>query len=513
MFDEAIGTLRRLVELAPHDISAPIRKVIALASLRRFEDARQAFIDAREQDPTAFAQHVQRVAAGVEPDIALSPENIYFWQCHRAQGRCEWKEWEACAHEMRHLPDTARLEPAAAFIAFHQAIDGQERLRIAKAVAAPIERDFPSLREPSKSFHSKIRLGILSPDLREHLNGYLLLPLVQLADRDLFEVFAYSLARDDGSAIRKDIAASTDQFRDLSDTSNADAADLIRSDGVDILIDAGGHTVGSRFAIVARRPARIQVNYLGFPGSLGSSRVDYAIVDRVVGIDPSEWIESLVCLPHTYFLYDFRASVPEHPISRSAYGLPDNAFVFCAFHKAEKISPDLFELWVRVLGQVPSSVLWFLAQPDAARRNLEREAKARGIDAARLVFAPFDPRDRYLARQRLGDLMLDAIHHSAMTTACDAMAAGLPVLTIPGNAMASRAGESLARAAGVPEMVARDKDDYVEKAVFLAQNSEELQRIRQKLLARTGPLFDTVGRVRELEQAFLEMWRRHEQRH
>lgn len=295
--------------------------------------------------------------------------------------------------------------------------------------------------------------------------------------------------------------------------SDAEAAATIRNDDIDVLIDVAGHTTGGRFAITAQRPARLQALYLGFPGSLGSNRVDHVIVDRIVGGNPDEWTESPIFLPHTYFLYDFRQPPPPVDLPRSHYGLRDDNFVFCAFHKAEKISPDALALWVQILKRVPASVLWFLSLPDAARRNLRREAEKHGVDPARLNFAPFDPRERYLARQRLGDLMLDAIHHSAMTTACDAMAAGLPVLTIPGDAMSSRAGESLARAAGVPEMVVRDEHTYVDRAVFLAQNPQELLRIRQKLLARTGPLFDTAGRVRELEEAFLEMWRRYQQRH
>jgi predicted O-linked N-acetylglucosamine transferase (SPINDLY family) len=252
------------------------------------------------------------------------------------------------------------------------------------------------------------------------------------------------------------------------------------------------------------------VQYLGFAGSLGSKRIDYAIVDRVVAPDAGEWAEALVYLPSTYYLYDFRENLPTRPLSRGEYGLPEKAFVYCAFHKAEKISPDTFDLWMRILRQVEDSVLWFLALPDEATANLRAAARTHGVNPARLHFAPFESRERYLGRQRLGDLMLDAIHHSAMTTACDALAAGLPVLTLRGKSMASRAGESIVRAAGLPELVAPDANAFVDYAVRLARDASSLAALRQRLAAnRLGaPLFDTTARVRELERAFLQIYER-----
>jgi len=511
-FSSALECLRQLERLSPLDVSVPIRQGVANASLHRFDEAKACFADARARDQRAVTSYLERIAPGADPNLLLSPQNLYFWQLQRAQTRCDWSSWNASVTYVREMRAPIRLEPAAAFVALHLPLSGIERCQIATLVTSDIETRFAQMPLPPSRKRPTIRIGILSPDLREHLNGYLLLPLFELADRRSFELFAFSLAADDGSAIRAKLASSADQFFDVSDMSDSDAAALVRECDIDILIDVGGHTTGGRFAIMAQRPARVQAQYLGFPSSLGSSRIDHVIADRIVGCDPAEWIEDLVFLPHTFFLYDFRAPEPSAQMARGDYALPDEAFVFCAFHKTQKISPDVFDLWMRILSRVPSSVLWLLSPSDAARRNLRREAEARGVSSARLFFAPFDPRDRYLARLRLGNLMLDAFHHSAMTTACDAMAAGLPVLTIPGNAMASRGGESLARAAGVPEMVARDKEDYVEKAVYLAQHPKDLQRIRQKLLARTGPLFDTAGRVRELEKAFLEMWRRYEQR-
>ncbi|MGH8664518.1 MAG: tetratricopeptide repeat protein [Burkholderiales bacterium] len=506
-FDDALSAITAAERLSPGDVGSLLRRGAALASLRRFPVARACFVEALEINESAVTAYVQRIAPGSRLDFMLSPQNLFFWQCHLAFQRCDWSSWQACAEELRRLPSTpdVTVEPAIAFIAFHLPLNGRERLAVARHVAKGIEAKAPVLAPAAAQSEGRIRLGILSPDLREHLNAYLLLPLFELLDRERFELYAYSLAPDDGSPVRAALLGAADVFQEINEFSDDGAAAAIRANKIDLLVDAGGHTTGGRFGITARRPAHVQALYLGFAGSLGSARVDHAIGDRVVWGSQDEWAESPAFLPHTYYLYDFREPVPDVPVSRRDYGLPEDTIVFCAFHKAEKISPDAFALWMRILAAVPGSVLWHLALPAAAQRNLAHEAGRLGVDPARLIFAPFDPRDRYLARQRLGHLMLDAIHHSAMTTACDAMAAGLPVLTLRGAAMASRAGESLACAAGVPELVASDRAKFVEKAVSLASKPAELARLRDVLLARTGPLFDTAGQVRELETVFLGM--------
>jgi len=514
-FDDALSAIDAAERLAPGEVGNLLRRGAALACLRRFSEARTSFSKAREISASAVADFVQRIAPGSSLEFMLSPENLFFWQCHLAFQRCDWSSWQACAEELRRLPSTPEVsvEPAVAFISFHLPLSGQERLAVARHVARAIEAKKPVLSPAPRGSGGRIRVGILSPDFREHLNAYLLLPFFQLLDRERFELFAYSLVPDDGSPARAALAAAADVFRQIHDCPDDEAAAAIRADQVDILIDAAGHTTGGRFAITAQRPARVQVLYLGFAGSLGSTRVDFAIADRTVWGSQEEWAESPAHLPHTYYLYDFRDPVPDVPVSRQDYGLPGDGFVFCAFHKTEKISPDAFALWMRILARVPRSVLWLFALPATALHNLRLEASRLDVDPSRLIFAPFDPRDRYLARQRLGDLMLDTIHHSAMTTACDAMAAGLPVLTLRGSAMASRAGESLARAAGVPELVAPDHAMFVERAVSLASKPAELARLRSVLLGRTGPLFDPAGRVRELETAFLRMLQGAEARH
>jgi predicted O-linked N-acetylglucosamine transferase (SPINDLY family) len=259
----------------------------------------------------------------------------------------------------------------------------------------------------------------------------------------------------------------------------------------------------------------VQALYLGFSGSLGSRRMDYVIADRTV-LPPEDalfWSEHPVYLPHTWFLYDFREPAAALPRSeRARYGLPPDAFAFSAFHRAEKIEPESFELWMRILKQAPGSVLWLYADEGRVRENVRAEAARRGVDPRRLVFAMREPRAAYLARFALADLLLDSLQHNATTTACDAFSVGVPLLTVRGRTFTSRIGESLLRAAGLPELVAPDREAYVAQAVALAANRARLKGYRDRLVARAGPLFDTAGRVRELEEVLLKMWREHERR-
>jgi predicted O-linked N-acetylglucosamine transferase (SPINDLY family) len=287
----------------------------------------------------------------------------------------------------------------------------------------------------------------------------------------------------------------------------------IRRDEIDILVDTGGYCEGARFEIVAARPAPLQVLYLCFASTLGSDRVDYTILDSIVA--PSEhrafWSEQIVELPDTYFLYDFRSTVPDLPLTRAEYGLPADGFVLCAFHKGEKIDPDTFSLWARILRGNDRAVLWLLGDRPKVADNLRRAAKDHGIDPARLVFAGREPWDRYMARLRLADLFLDAVHHNAIVTACDSLAVGLPVLTLHGKTCTTLSAESLLRAGGLEDLVADNEKDYLRRAGNLIADPLSLARMRSRIAEarrQNAPLFDTAGRVRQLEAAFTEMWRR-----
>ena len=504
-YDEALLELDWVLARDPGFIEALVQRGIALACLRRLPEAQADLDQARARSPETVRKLLERVASAGDADVVLSARNIFLARRYRAQGECDWSGWDDYVAEFRKAAsaDDYPIEPAVSFMAFHVPLSGAERKGVAQRVASWLEAKCPPLPPAQRRTRPVMRLGILSPDFREHLNAYCILPLFELLDRSRFELFAYSLAADDGSGIRGKLMRAAHRFRDIHLLNDEDAARQIRRDDVDVLVDLAGHSSGGRFGITARRPARKQIAYLGFPGSLGSRRIDAAIVDEIVAGNEDEWTEPRLLLPCSYFLYDFRQPPPDLGLSRTEYGLPQD-FVYCAFHKAEKITPDAFDLWMRILARVPRAALWLLSLPTAAQERLRRRAADCGVDPGRLVFAPFDARPRYLARQRLGDLMLDAIHHSGMTTACDALNAGLPLLSVRGSAMASRAGESLLRAAGLPELVAPDTKSFVEMAVRLGTDAAALQALKGKLACNrsSAPLFDTAQRVRELESCF-----------
>lgn len=513
-YEAALDVLQAFKRVSPEDVAVDVRIGIALAALRRLDEARQVLDAARARDAGGFERYVQRVAPGADSAQVLSPESIFICRSWSRLETCDWSAWDDTLREMRKVASGTGIivEPAVAFMSRLLPLSGAERRAVVRKVTSRIDSLHQALPVLAPVSRRKVRIGVMSPDFREHLNAYLLLPLFELLDRSRFELYAYSLVPDSGSRIGTQVRERADIYRELHGLSDTDAAQAIRNDDIDILLDVAGLTSGSRYAITAQRPGRLQVNYLGFTCSLASPRVDYAIADRVAAGAEGEWTESRAHLPHTHFLYDFRAPAPVLHVSRRDYGLPEGAFVFCAFHRADKITPDAFALWIRVLAGTEGSVLWFRGLSESAINNLRVHAKRQGVNPDRLLLAPFEPSydPRYLARHRLGDLMLDSLHHNAMTSACDALGMGLPMLTLPGNAMAARAGASLVRAAGLPELVADDVDDYVNKAVRLATQPSTAKAMKERLQAnrRTAPLFDTAGRVRALEAAFQKMYDR-----
>jgi predicted O-linked N-acetylglucosamine transferase (SPINDLY family) len=515
-YRDALACFDWILERSPTDVLALIKRGFALASLGDHEASGAAFDKAKCADPQAVERFCISLSGRAEAPAALEPRAIHLWTLYLALCECDWSARDALLTIMKDAGTSgiAASEPALAFVSLLLPTSQAERHALARTVAQRIEARCPTL-PPQLRADAPRRIGILSPDFHEHLNAHILLPLFELLDRKRFELFAYSLGPDDGSDIRARIRRASHRFRDLRLLDSRAAAQQIRTDGIDILLDLGGYSSGARFDIAAFRPAPVQALYLGFSGTLGSRCVDYVIADRTVlpPEDEPDWSEKPIYLPHTWFLYDFRS--PSAVLARAAranYGLPADAFVFCAFHRTEKIEPESLDLWMRVVRQVPGSVLWLYADDERVRKRVRREASHRGVEPQRLVFTAREPRAAYLARFPLSDLLLDSLQHNATTTACDAFSVGVPMLTLRGKTFTSRIGESLLQAAGLPELVAPDKEDYVELAVQLASDKERLNSYRRTLQARGGPLFDTAGRVRELEDAFLEMWRRYERR-
>ncbi|ALJ37314.1 tetratricopeptide repeat protein [Azospirillum brasilense] len=355
----------------------------------------------------------------------------------------------------------------------------------------------------------RLRVGYLSADYHEHATAALIAELIERHDRDRVEVIGYSYGPDDGGPMRRRLTAAFDRFVDLTACSHADAAARIRADGVDILVDLKGYTQHARPEIAAHRPAPVQAQWLGYPGTMGAGFIDYVIGDPLVTPFDHQpfYAERIVQLPVCYQPNDRSRPIGPAP-SRAACGLPERGTVFCCFNAAYKITPVLFKLWCRLLRDVPDSVLWLLDSHPEASENLRREAARRGVAEGRLIFAPRRPPAEHLARYRLADLFLDTTPVGAHTTASDALWAGLPVLTVTGEGFASRVGTSLLRAAGLPELAARSLADYEASALRLSRDPDGLARLKARLAAERAraPLFDTDRFARALERAYATMW-------
>ena len=361
----------------------------------------------------------------------------------------------------------------------------------------------------------RLRIAYLSADYHSHATVYLITELLELHDRSRFELFALSFGPDDNGPMRARITAAVDRFERVNDMSDAQIAMLVAELQVDIVVDLKGYTRDSRPGIFQYRPAPIVVNYLGYPGTMGAACYDYIIGDPVV--TPLEhadfYSEKIVQLPHSYQVNDRQRVIAPHTPSRQQQGLPDEGFVFACFNNNYKITPEVFDVWMRLLAQVDGSVLWLLADNEDAVANLRREALARGIASSRLVFAPRAPLPEHLARHRLADLFLDTLPCNAHTTASDALWAGLPVLTCLGATFAGRVAASLLTAVGLPELVTPDLAAYEALALQLATDAGRLAMLRQKLLAQrdSAPLFDTPLFTAHLEKAYLQMVERYRQ--
>jgi predicted O-linked N-acetylglucosamine transferase (SPINDLY family) len=372
------------------------------------------------------------------------------------------------------------------------------------AEARTTESFDPARRGPG----DRLRIGYLSSDLREHAIGHLMAEMLGLHDRDTFDISVYHCGIPQVDATRQRVHDSVEHWTSITELDDAAALARILADGIDILIDVNGHTRGARTRLLLHRPAPVIVNWLGFPGSMGSPVHHYIIADPVI-IPPeqelyySEAVRRLPC----YQPNDRQRAAATAP-TRSEAGLPPEGTVFCSFNGTQKITPAVFARWMTILRDVPGSVLWQLRSNDVAEQTLRTRAAEAGIAPERLVFAPLLPHAEHLARYALADLFLDTSPYGAHTTASDALWAGVPVLTVPGHCFASRICASLVRAAGVPETIAETPDEYVRLAIALGRDPSGLLTLRRRLhdARAQATLFDTPGLVRALEDLFRAMW-------
>ncbi len=552
--EEALAGYDRVLAAQPQNLGIHLLRSSALRELNRFEEAAAACNDAIKVDPNSADAYVNlglclmdldradEALRSYERAIAIDTgcASAYFNRAYllRMLGR-----FDAAAADYRRV---AELSPDIDFLsgarleANLQVCDWREFDHLLGQIVADIERgkraihpfnflgmcDAPDLQRKAARIwvdHScprndalgriaarkpdgKLRIGYFSADYREHPTARLVAELIETHDRSRFEVIGFALGRETNDAPRQRLAHAFDRFHDLKGQSNLEAATLARNIGLDIAVDLGGHTYDSRTGIFALRAAPLQVNYLGYIGTMGADYIDYIVADRTV-ITPQNaayFAEKIIYLPDTFQVNDRKREISARIFTRAELGLPASGFVFCCFNSAYKILPDTFAGWMRILTRVPDSVLMLVAADPAIENNLRAQAARHSVDPDRLVFVGrLNPPD-YLARCRAADLFLDTLPYNAGATASDALWAGLPVLTCMGKAFAGRAAASLLRAVDLPELITSTPAEYEDLAVALARDQPRLNTFRAQLDDNrlTSRLFDTALFTRNLESAY-----------
>ena len=380
----------------------------------------------------------------------------------------------------------------------------------ARAYAAGRFPAQPPMVQGPRAPGTRIRIGYVTSTICDHPVAYVFAGVLERHDRNRFEVFAFSHSPAADYPIMKRLIPSFEHFLDVGHLDDAGIAAEIARHNIDILVTLDGYTLGSRPGVLAHHPAPVQVNYLGYPGTMGAPWMDYLIADQTV-LPPEEtphYDEMIAWMPHTYHAADDRAQIAATG-ARSQAGLPEGAFVFMAYNHTRKINPDMFSRWMRILSRVKGSVLWLAGGSEEAAANLRAEAAARGVAPDRLVFAErLSDRGEHLARHRLADLFIDTAPYGAHSTALDALWAGLPVMTCRGGAFPSRVCASLLTAAGMPDMVTATLDEYEDLAVALAQDPARMAALRETVArdVRASPIFDAAAYTRDLETAFQTMF-------
>jgi predicted O-linked N-acetylglucosamine transferase (SPINDLY family) len=493
-FGEACASYERVLALDPANVEAAMGRALAFQSAGRHVDA----------------------ISGFDRVLQLRPDQPYasHYRLYSKMLICDWSGHEddrdRLIARVREAPSIARPFVFVAISA--SAADHRKCAEDHMKDVVPAVTPLPARTLAHRiGAHDKIRLAYLSGDFREHPVARQMAGVFERHDRSRFEVTALSFDPNIDDVSRR-LAGAFDRFIDVASRSDQAVAEAIRDLEIDIAVDLNIFTNNGRPGILARRPAPVQVNYLGYPGTSGAPFIDYLIADPVIipAADQQFYSEKIVYLPDTYMPNDDRRSCPVSAPTRQAEGLPDGGFVFCGFNGSYKLTPAVFDIWVRLLRQIDGSVLWLRNSYPESSENLRREAEKRGVAAGRLVFARPATMETHLARHRLADLFLDTLPFNAHSTASDALWMGLPVVTCLGATCAGRAAASMVQAAGVPELIAPSLDDYEKLALKLAQEPALLASFRERLEAgrRCSPLFDTARFTRHIEAAYVGMWER-----
>ena len=489
-FEEALASYDKALAIKPEYAEALNNRGYTLQELKRFDEALVSYDRA----------------------LAIKSDRLYGFSglAETALKICDWKRTAWVASEIA-VQVAERKLIFSPFTLLGYCDDASMQLKCASSFT---QDRMPTVPKPLWRDgiwrNDRIKLAYLSADFREHAMARLVAELFERHDRSRFEVIGLSYGPDDRSELRKRLVKAFDQFHDVRLASDFEVAQFLSRIQTDVVIDLMGYTKYSRPRVLSYRPAPIAVAYLGYPGTMGTSFIDYIVVDKIVLPFSQQpfYTEKIVHLPDSYLVNDSQRRIAAETPTRATAGLPEEGFVFCCFNNSYKINPPMFDVWMRLLGRVGGSVLWLLRANETAYDRLRSEAAQRGIDPARLVFAEPKPLAEHLARHRLADLFLDTLPYNAHTTASDALWAGLPVLTCCGKSFAGRVATSLLNAVGLPELVTTALEEYEALAFRLATDASLLASFKQRLERNRlrCPLFDTDRFRRHIEVAYKTMW-------
>jgi predicted O-linked N-acetylglucosamine transferase (SPINDLY family) len=522
----ALADFQKVLAIQPGYVLALHNSGIALNDLGRSEDAvtaSNAALAVKPDYPEALhnrgiawsrLRRYDRAVDDFERMLRLAPDFNY-GRGTLLHAKLQCCKWDSIAEDREQViagvREGKRADRPFAFLAISDS--PRDQLQCARTFAA---EHIPAMPAPvwngERYRHDRIRLAYVSGDFREHSLAYLMAELFERHDRARFETIAVSCGPDEASPMRTRLRGAFDRFIDVGAQGDHDVAKLMRRLEVDVAVDLMGFTQNTRTGILSFRPAPVQVSYLGYAGTMGVGYIDYIVADRHLIPDGERdfYTEKVVQLPDTYLVNDTTLRRPARMPTRADSGLPDTGFVFCSFNNSYKITPAMFDVWMRLLRAVEGSVLWLFVRDPAAAANLRAEAERRGVEASRLVFAPHLKLDEHLARQSLADLFLDTFPYNAHTTAAHALWAGVPLVTCRGTTFVGRVAASVLTAIGLPELITGSLDDYERLALQLATDADRLARLRAKLAAQrsTAPLFDTDRFRRHIEAAYIRMWER-----
>ena len=527
-YEDALESYERALELKPYSAEVCSNRGNVFQQLMQFEDALGCYEQALVHNPDYSIAYNNRgntlqklrryedAVLSYEHALAINPDYVFlFGMClHVKMKSCDWRGFD---DQVNHLAEKIERHEKAALPFSVLAV--ADSLSLQKEAALLFVQDafsayYPLSKIPKRARRDTIRIGYYSADFHDHATTYLMAGLFDMHDRSKFELFAFSFGSESNDAMKKRVAASFDCFFDVQFQSDRDVAILSRDLEIDIAVDLKGFTGDARTGIFAFRAAPIQVNYLGYPGTMGADFIDYLIADRILIPESSQsyYTEKIAYLPDSYQANHALRRISENVFTREEFGLPETGFIFCCFNNSYKITPATFDGWMRILKQVPDSYLWLLGDHAKVEYNLRLEATERGVNAERLIFAQRLPLAEHLARHSLADLFLDTLPCNAHTTASDALWAGLPVLTCMGESFSSRVAASLLHAIQLPELITSTQEEYERLAIELATNTEKLGKIRSKLERNrlTTPLFDTQRFTGHIEEAYRLMYERYQ---